>query len=318
MPAYFSHYICGVKAYESLPLSYLKKCISDHRHAYCFGLEGPDFVFFNITIGKKNLGSVMHEEKCGLFLRNLYKECVKLKGESRRIALAYYAGFISHYAADTTVHPLVYDLCKEDTKAKSLAKHFMYEAAMDNYATYDFLKRKITDVKIMQLTRLFGMEKKVILRVFNRAVSRTFHSRKINLFSVYLMYTSYAIVRSHFNDKYKIKEGFFGTIEKIIMNRKFYSYLYINDNKYGYSSLDYDVFRKKIDEGIKRNIEILRMFNYSTRGELYGLEEKWNREYKLFKLIGSYSYHSGGRLGDDVYDDDEEYEYGGWLKEKDI
>jgi len=102
------------------------------------------------------------------------------------------------------------------------------------------------------------------------------------------------------------------------MNRKFYSYLYINDNKYGYSSLDYDVFRKKIDEGIKRNIEILRMFNYSTRGELYGLEEKWNREYKLFKLIGSYSYHSGERLGDDVYDDDEEYEYGGWLKEKDI
>lgn len=307
MPAYFSHYTCGVKAYEAIPLSYLKKCISDHRHAYCFGLEGPDFVFFNITFGKRSLGSIMHEEKCGLFLRNLYKECVKLKGESRRIALSYYAGFLGHYALDTIAHPLVYELCEENTKMKSLGKHFRYEAAMDNYVVRDYLKREVTDVKIMQLTRLIGMEKKVVLRVFNRAVSRTYHSRKINLFSVYVMYFSYCFVRNHFNDKFKIKENFFKFIEGRIYKYQFYSALYVNNNLYDYSYSDYVIFKKKMDEAIKRNSEILRYFNYATRGELYGEEEKWDREYKFFRIIGSFSYHSGERLEDDCYGDDDEF-----------
>ncbi|SDM86809.1 zinc dependent phospholipase C family protein [Lachnospira pectinoschiza] len=310
MPAYFSHYTCGVKAYESIPISYLKKCISDHRHAYCFGLEGPDFVFFNVTFGKRNLGSIMHEEKCGLFLRNLYKECVKLKGESRRIALAYYAGFLGHYALDTVAHPLVYSLCEEDTKMKSLGKHFRYEAAMDNYVVRDYLKREVTDVKIMQLTRLWGMEKKVVMRVFNRAVSRTYHARKINLLSVYMMYFSYAFVRNHFNDKFKIKENFFEAFENVIYKHSFHSALYVNNNLYGYTKEDYKLFNEKMEMGIKRAAEILRCFNYATRGELYGEEEKWNREYEFFKEIGSFSYHSGERLDDAFYEDDEVENYG--------
>jgi len=304
MPAYFAHYTCGVKAYESIPLSYLKKCIKDHRHAYCFGLEGPDFVFFNITFGKRSLGSIMHEEKCGLFLRNLYKECVKLKGESRRIALSYYAGFLGHYALDTTAHPLVYSLCEDETKMKSLGKHFKYEAAMDNYCLKDYLKRGINDVKVMQLTRLFGMEKKVVMRVFNRAVSRTYHSRKINLFSVYLMYFSYAFVRNHFNDRFKIKENFFRLIENVIYGHSFYSALYVNNNLYDFKNKDYLLFKEKLEEGIKRNIEMLRGFEYATRGELYGDEERWNREYKFFKIVSSLSYHSGERLDEDFFDDD--------------
>ena len=55
--------------------------------------------------------------------------------------------------------------------------------------------------------------------------------------------------------------------------------------------------------GINRATQMLMCFNYATRGELYGEEEKWNREYEFFKEIGSFSYHSGEKLDDGFYDD---------------
>ena len=82
--------------------------------AFAAGANGPDS-FFCYEVWKKRakrhydlpgLGNRMHEEKTGAFLRSL---CANVK---TRPQVEYALGFLSHYAADTVVHPFIYAMCK--------------------------------------------------------------------------------------------------------------------------------------------------------------------------------------------------------------
>jgi hypothetical protein len=107
MPEGYTHVRTARKAAETI--HYKIQCPA----AFAAGANGPDS-FFCFEIWKKRakrrydlpgLGSRMHEEKTGAFLRSL---CANVK---TRPQVEYTLGFLSHYAADTVVHPFICAMC---------------------------------------------------------------------------------------------------------------------------------------------------------------------------------------------------------------
>ena len=68
----------------------------------------------------------MHEEKTGAFLRSL---CANVK---TRPQVEYALGFLSHYAADTVVHPFIYAMCKPGCPYAGKGGHGYLEIALDS------------------------------------------------------------------------------------------------------------------------------------------------------------------------------------------
>ena len=108
MPEGYTHLRTAHKAAEAI--HYKIQCPA----AFAAGANGPDS-FFCYEVWKKRakrhydlpgLGNRMHEEKTGAFLRSL---CANVK---TRPQVEYALGFLSHYAADTVVHPFIYAMCK--------------------------------------------------------------------------------------------------------------------------------------------------------------------------------------------------------------
>ncbi len=96
MPDYFTHVIAADKIYERLDGDLKHKIGS--RTLYILGAQGGDVFFaYNIKVTKTNLGRSLHmQDACGFFKK------LSLGNPS------YAAGFATHYALDSMIHPIVY------------------------------------------------------------------------------------------------------------------------------------------------------------------------------------------------------------------
>ena len=102
MPEGYTHVRTAKKA--AAAIHYKVQCPA----AFAAGANGPDS-FFCYEIWKPAakrsydlpaLGSRMHEENTGAFLQAL------IRGVHTRAQIEYVLGFLSHYAADTVMHPM--------------------------------------------------------------------------------------------------------------------------------------------------------------------------------------------------------------------
>ena len=128
MPEGYTHVRTAHKAAEAI--HYKIQC----PVAFAAGANGPDS-FFCYEVWKKRakrhydlpgLGNRMHEEKTGAFLRSL---CANVK---TRPQVEYALGFLSHYAADTVVHPFIYAMCKPGCPYAGKGGHGYLEIALDS------------------------------------------------------------------------------------------------------------------------------------------------------------------------------------------
>ena len=102
--------------------------------AYEMGANGPDplFAYHVLQSAKKcpydlaALGERMHEEQTGRFLRAMV---FRAWSEAQR---SYTLGFLSHYAADSTLHPYVEALCAPGGVFGGPYGHGFCEAALDS------------------------------------------------------------------------------------------------------------------------------------------------------------------------------------------
>ncbi len=96
MPDYFTHSIAAEKIYERLESEVKEKIAS--RTLYLLGAQGGDVFFaYNIKPTSKNLGRELHEKPAAEIFKKLY-----LGNQS------YAAGFATHYALDSVIHPMIY------------------------------------------------------------------------------------------------------------------------------------------------------------------------------------------------------------------
>lgn len=66
MPAFFTHYACGVKNYRKLENGTLKDMIKEHKKAYSLGTIGPDiflYYFPDMRFHEKKPGNVLDEKE---------------------------------------------------------------------------------------------------------------------------------------------------------------------------------------------------------------------------------------------------------------
>lgn len=107
----------------------------EHPAAYACGANGPD-IFFCYRAWKSGekrgenlpeLGSRMHDENTGAFLRALVKYAATPAQRS------YALGFLSHYAADCTVHPYVVCVTEEGGPYCRPGGHGYFEIAVDSF-----------------------------------------------------------------------------------------------------------------------------------------------------------------------------------------
>ena len=120
MPDYFTHVIAADKIYERLNVDLKHKINS--RTLYILGAQGGDVFFaYNMKLSRSNLGRLLHQREPVELFRKLYL------GNS-----SYAAGFATHYALDSVIHPYVYDY--EGTKRSPLA-HQTFEKDIGLYVS---------------------------------------------------------------------------------------------------------------------------------------------------------------------------------------
>ena len=96
MPDYFSHGVCAEIIYEKLQSKY--KSQIKNKTLYLLGAQGGDLFFaYNIKPTKSNLGRSLHRADA----KELFEKLIS--GNP-----SYVAGFATHYALDSTLHPKIY------------------------------------------------------------------------------------------------------------------------------------------------------------------------------------------------------------------
>ena len=128
MPDYFSHCIAAEVIYEKLDTTSKKKITS--KTLYLLGALGGDVFFtYNIKPTKSNLGRSLHRKNAVYLFEQL------IKGNP-----SYAAGFATHYALDSTLHPEIY--AYEKTKRSPLA-HTTFESDLGLYISRKYGIRRV-------------------------------------------------------------------------------------------------------------------------------------------------------------------------------
>ena len=111
MPAIITHDLFG-RAVADDVADLMNFRSVDERDAYLLGNQGPDPLFYLVAhplMGKwSKLGNAMHEASPAPLLVAMREAADQLEGRERAIGRAYVAGFTSHWALDSTMHPFVY------------------------------------------------------------------------------------------------------------------------------------------------------------------------------------------------------------------
>ena len=155
--------------------------------AYEMGASGPDPLFAYQLLSSHRayplpqLGRRMHEEQCGRFLRTIIFAAVTAAQRS------YVLGFLTHYAADSILHPYVAFQCGAGGQFHIPEGHGFCEVAMDtmfykqdcgkNAVPADVAAPKLPPQELAEIAQLLH---DAILRVFqadipNEALADCFH-----------------------------------------------------------------------------------------------------------------------------------------------
>ena len=125
MPDYFSHGIAAEVIYEKLNSEYKKQI---NKPLYLVGAQGGDIFFAYKLKPRNNLGRELHRKNAVYIFEQL------VQGN-----LSYAAGFATHFALDSVLHPLVYDY--EKGKRSPLA-HNSFENDLGLYISRKFKMRR--------------------------------------------------------------------------------------------------------------------------------------------------------------------------------
>lgn len=153
----------------------LKQNISNLQ-MFTLGSQGPDLLFFSrasILPGSlKKFGNLMHEHKVYEVI-HYFEEYAKNDADLQ----SYIAGYLCHYALDSTVHPLVYavtsSICKND-KDKESEVHVGLEAEIDVWILHQ-RGLCISDYNVYNDLKISGKDRKKLARMYHAMFKDILH-----------------------------------------------------------------------------------------------------------------------------------------------
>ena len=185
MPSVYTHFLVARQSFLTLPTR-IQNQIRPHLALYYFGAQGADFCFFYKFFKRKNnnFGSYLHRKGGLATFQTLHAYAAQSPA-----LFAYAAGYITHYAADSILHPYVYAIAD-----KSHLTHTRLESALDYQYGKKYSKPAWEDYKLYFRPKLRKEEKNQLFDLFASIAEKcelpplvkpTFF-RAISVFNAYL------------------------------------------------------------------------------------------------------------------------------------
>lgn len=171
MPDYFSHRAFALEVLKKFDGKQKSKISS--RTLYLLGAQGGDLFFtYKLSFSKNNLGKILHNIKADILFEKL------VKGNK-----SYAAGFATHYALDSIIHPIVYEF---ESKNRSRFAHYDFESDLGIYLSqkYNVTRRILPRDEVIRSTfavydSINKVESSVTLSGIERSLKRHYKTTEI-------------------------------------------------------------------------------------------------------------------------------------------
>ena len=172
----------------------LLEAVKLHPDYYFLGAQGPDvFFFYRPLSGREgNLGRFLHRSRVYTVFE-FFLSCLRGEhcGAEYARLLAYVAGYITHYAADTVFHPYLYRYLEKTPKAGMA--HQQIENDWDVYFLRTMDGREVerfpfpfSAKKIIKENTLFNLYARLIEEIGQRSLKKRKFNRALKNFERYL------------------------------------------------------------------------------------------------------------------------------------
>jgi len=211
LPGLITHYICGqatIDALGALETSGARKLagtLRKNRQLFNVGAQGPDVFFYYLPCLYKRrlfgLGSRMHNKNISEFFAVYIRLTENLPKDKRAGAVAYLAGYLTHYALDCAAHPYIYYKSGFKRKGDGVRK-IRYSVNHRRFETnIDVLMLKLTsserpmDKKLWQLLHVPYKTATAAAGVLSQTVSEVYGARMNHRQAYMAMYQMAALNR---------------------------------------------------------------------------------------------------------------------------
>ena len=256
MPSSIVHRYIGLDTLERLdkkPSSIINERINNYI-LYC---QCTDVLYFYriIGFGGKRIQSLGHH----FHWRNVYKSfeyLINLNRDNKDPELfTLIAGFVTHYQADSTCHPFVNFLAKDDRKIKMYDNHFMVETYLDSY--YLEKREKVNHCKYPMYKLVFNYTKeKIITDTIENLYRDIFDAPGVGKCYYKGARTMKRVFRYIRLDRFKIKKQLLKLIDLNHFNvrrTRYLSYNFPLDNNDKILNLSHKEWHNILDPSIKSN-----------------------------------------------------------------
>lgn len=301
MPSTITHTFIGLNTLNKLNNN-PKMIINNHIDNYKVYCQNMDVLYFyHIFLLHENkiqkLGHLFHKEN----VYNYFEMLINDNKNNKDLELfTFISGLITHYIADSYMHPFIDFLAHNEIRIKQIDKHFEIETYIDNY----FINKYITDnyKKYNNSKFIFNYSKEKIIKEELDKLFKKFWNYN-NMGNLY--YKSLKEMHFVFNyirhDNYGIKKFFYKIIDLNPFNIrrcKYLSYNFNLDNDNYYLNLDHNKwfnYNKKTLTSNKSFLELMIDVENKSAFIINNLYEYIfnDKNIDLKELIGNNSYASG-------------------------
>ena len=302
MPSTITHAYIGLDTLNKLndkPKKIIKENIDNYK-IYCQSMDVLYFYHILLLFNNKimDIGHRFHQEKVLESFKLLIDDNKKNKDFELFTLIS---GLITHYIADSTMHPYVNFLANSKNKTIKFNGHFETETYLDNY----FIKEKmnVNQKKYNNTNFIFNYtEKNIIKEELNKLYKNLFNYSNIGS-KYYRALKEMKFVYNYIRyDKYGIKKKIYQIIDlnpfKSIPRVRYLSYHFDLDNNEHYLNLNHQKWCNPNDESITSTKSFLDLYNDVTKEAGYIINELYNyifedKNINLDKLINNKSYSTG-------------------------
>ncbi len=308
MPMSMTHTYIAKDVYKDLDKRVKNKITLENLNDYLVYSKGFDILFFymnfcNLKLSKKiqKLGSLCQESKTNEYLINLIE---KVKVTKNTDQFLYLSGLITHYVADSAIHPFINYLARKDAKNKVTPKdcHFMIESYIDNYLIRerekgDYWKFKVYDKGCFKIK-----ENKEVKDLLETSFQEVFNVSNVGDYYYNGLKHMYRFFRYLRHDVLGIKRVFYLSVnflaKRLFRDVSYLSYHFKLDNDIYYLNLNHDKWFNILDNNITSNENVLDLYKKVVSKSIKMIEGVYDyifldKKVDLDKLLENKSYSTG-------------------------
>lgn len=300
MPAIFAHYFCGEKAIKRMD-KHTRELYEQNWPMFRLGCQGPDILFYhNVEPWRKDyglyqLGRSMHAKYIDRMVHSALSFIRRAPRAQQDGLVAYLAGYLCHYALDSTTHPYVYYVAKDSIH------HIRLETMLD------VMMREKRHLKPGQLTvgaiiALPAEEMKRVGELYS-AVCKEVYEREIPpdyvVKALRDMNLSQRILRDPKGRKIKLVRGLERMLRRPEGDFTRIVYPLHPDEKYDYANLKNRPWKNPCDESIVKQDNFFELVEQAAQQAaelatmLYKVYNGDENEEALIQLVGHQSFNTG-------------------------